>query len=395
VAEDAFGAAFAIALGDMLTDQLSIFPSYKQIMGLSGIPTFYLPGNRDTNYDAVDDAHATDTFISQFGPTYYSLDHGNVHFVMLDNINWMGATPTGAAGNYTDGLGENALAWLANDLSHVPQDKLIVVSMHIPLVTTVDAPGAMKPDGDRAALYALLEGYEVLALSGHTHVTEVHLPGDEMEAWGGPMPFTHITAGAACGGWWAGPEDDRGIPMAYQRDGAPNGYFVIDFQDNVFAPRYKAANLPARQQMHVAMLNRWDLQLPANTVTSGEVGHTQLAVNVWAGSALTEVTCRFDGDAETTGIRNPVVRDPYAVTRQEALDAWMLDHRSWQNLFPPPIRAKIGAENWMQTSTSMHLWTCPLPAELTPGAHRATVVVNDAFGQTFTQPYLFDVWATD
>ena len=160
--------------------------------------------------------------------------------------------------------------------------------------------------------------------------------------------------------------------MAYQRDGAPNGYFVIDFQDNAFAPRYKAANLPARQQMHVAMLNRWDLQLPANTVTSGEVGHTQLAVNVWAGSALTEVTCRFDGDAETTGIRNPVVRDPYAVTRQEALDAWMLDHRSWQNLFPPPIRAKIGAENWMQTSTSMHLWTCPLPAELTPGAHRAT-----------------------
>ncbi|MCB0159916.1 MAG: calcineurin-like phosphoesterase family protein [Caldilineaceae bacterium] len=395
VAEDAFDAAFAVVLGDMLTDQLSIFPSFKQNMALTGLPTYYLPGNRDMNFDAVDDAHSLDTYISHFGPTYYSLDHGDVHFVMLDNVKWNGATPNRAGGNYTDGFGANTLAWLANDLATVPQDKLIVLAMHIPLVATVDAPAPMTPDGDRAALYALLDGYDVLALTGHTHVNEVHLPGDERETWGGAMPFTHITAGAACGGWWAGPEDDRGIPMAYQRDGAPNGYFVIDFQGSDFAPRYKGANLPARQQMHVALLNRWDLQLPANTVTSGELGHTQLATNVWAGSSQTEVTCRFDDGSETAGTRNPIVRDPYAVARQEELDAWMLDHRSWQNLFPPPIRAKIGAENWMQTNTSMHLWTCPLPADLEPGAHRATVMVNDAFGQTFTEPYLFDVWAME
>ncbi|MEZ4673408.1 MAG: hypothetical protein R2932_04095 [Caldilineaceae bacterium] len=73
----------------------------------------------------------------------------------------------------------------------------------------------------------------------------------------------------------------------------------------------------------------------------------------------------------------------------------MLENRSWQNLLPPPIRAKIGPENWMQTNASWHIWTCPLPADLEAGAHRVTVVVDDGFGQIFTEPYLFDLWATE
>lgn len=382
--ENGFGADFAIALGDMVTDQLTIFSSIQQVMGLNGIPTFYIPGNRDMDVDAADDAHHLDTYISHFGPTDYSFDHGNVHFVMLDNIKWLGATPNRSPGNYTDGLGENTLAWLANDLANVPTDKLVVLAMHIPIVTAIDAPPAMTPGQDRDALYDLLADYEVLVLSGHTHVVEVHLPGDELETWGGPLPFTHINAGAASGGWWSGPPDERGIPLAYQRDGAPNGYVVIELAGSDFAPRYKAAGLPLHKQMHVSLLNRWDLQLPANTVTSGELGHAQLAVNIWVGSIQTEVTCQFDNGVETAGVRNRLARDPFAVERQEAVDAWMLEHRSWQNLFPPPIRAKIGPENWMQTYTSWHLWTCAMPDQLAPGAHRVSVVAHDAFGQTFS-----------
>lgn len=395
VNKTAFGADFAVVLGDMLTDQLTVFDHYQQTMGLTGIPTFYLPGNHDMDLDAIDDTHHLDTYISYFGPTNYSFDHGNAHFVMLDNIRWMGATPNLSAGNFTDGFSEQALTWLANDLANVPKEKLVVLGMHIPLVTKNDAPAAMTPGGDRDALYALLADYTVLALTGHSHVTEIDLPGDEVEAWGAPMPFTHINAGAACGSWWAGPADERGIPLAYQRDGVPNSYFVIDLDGNDFAPRVSGANVPIDKQMNVSLLNRWDLQLPANTVTTGELGHAQLAINVWAGSSQTAVTCSFDNDAEAAGARSAVTRDPYAIKRQQALDSWMLENREWQNLLPPPIRVKIGPENWMQTNSSWHLWTCPLPKDLEPGAHRVTVVVDDGFGQTFTEPYLFDIWATE
>lgn len=393
--EEAFGADFAILLGDMLSDQLTILGHYQQTLGLVGIPAFYLPGNHEMDVDALDDTHHLDTYISHFGPTNYSFDHGNAHFVLMDNIHWLGATPNRSVGNFTDGFGLQTLTWLANDLATVPKDKLVVLGMHIPLVTKNDAPPAMTPGGDRDALYALLADYTVLALSGHSHVTEIDLPGDEVEAWGAPMPFTHINAGAACGSWWVGPEDERGIPLSYQRDGVPNGYFVVDLDGNEFQPRIKGANMPATKQMNVSLLNRWDLQLPANTVTSGELGHTQLAVNVWAGSSQTTVNCVFDNGAETVGTYSPAARDPYAIARQQAVDSWMLENRSWQNLLPSPIRAKIGPENWMQTNSSWHLWTCPLSTDLEPGAHRVTVVVNDSFGQTFTEHFLFDLWAIE
>ena len=113
VGEDAFDADFAIALGDLLSDQLTIYPRYKQIMGLQGIPTFYVPGNHDMDVDAIDDKHHWDTYISHFGPPHYSFDHGNVHFVVLDNVRWLGATENLSTGNWADGLGEDTLAWLA------------------------------------------------------------------------------------------------------------------------------------------------------------------------------------------------------------------------------------------------------------------------------------------
>ena len=64
VNEAAFGADFAVMLGDMLSDQLTIFGRYQQTMGLAEIPTFYLPGNHEMDVDAVDDTHHLDTYIS-------------------------------------------------------------------------------------------------------------------------------------------------------------------------------------------------------------------------------------------------------------------------------------------------------------------------------------------
>ena len=49
-------------------------------------------------------------------------------FVVLDTVDWQGPGK-----GYKGGIDEMQLEWLANDLSHVPDDRLIVLMMHIPL----------------------------------------------------------------------------------------------------------------------------------------------------------------------------------------------------------------------------------------------------------------------
>jgi len=366
----AFGSEFGIALGDLLFDNLTLYDRYQQIMGRAGIPIWYVPGNHDMDVDAVDEAHHLDTYISYFGPTYYSFDHGNAHFVVLDNVLWLGATPDLATGNYTGTITAEQMEWLANDLQFVPEDKLIVLNMHIPLVSWIDRSAPKHMTANRQELYDLLEGRKVLAFAGHTHTNEVWVPGDELEEWGQAIPFTHIIAGAVAGSWWSGAKDERGIPLSYQRDGAPNGYFVIDYSGADFQPRYKGAGFPIEQQMHLSFRSRNASMLPDGVLTVDELSHTRVVANVWAGSPQSTVTCAYDNGESFDGVRSTTTPDPYALKRQEGLD------------------------NGLRTNASPHLWLCAMPTTLAPGSHEVTVTTEDAFGQTFTHSMIFEVWAT-
>src|SRR5918999_201144 len=69
--------------GDVLGDDLSLFPRFKQTVRAAGIPQYYVPGNHDLDFDAPSDAHSFDTLRREWGPPYYSFDIGQVHFVAL------------------------------------------------------------------------------------------------------------------------------------------------------------------------------------------------------------------------------------------------------------------------------------------------------------------------
>lgn len=369
VQNQAFGAEVAIALGDLMFDNLTLYDRYKSLMGLSGIPTYYLPGNHDMDVDALDDEHHLDTYISHFGPTYYAFNHGEVHFIVLDNVLWLGATEDLSTGNYTGSINKAQMEWMATYLEYISEDKLVVLAMHIPLVSWIDRDNDKHMTDNRAELYALFEGRKVLAMAGHTHTSEVHLPGDELEQWEGEMPFTQIIAGATSGSWFSGEKDDFGRPLSYQREGAPKGYFIVDYAGTEFQPRYKGVSFPAEKQMHLSFLSRQSSELPAGIITVDELNHTRVVVNVWAGSTQSEVRCAYDNGAEFTGTRSTTTRDPFALSRQE------------------------GLSDWMHTNGSWHIWTCPLASDLDAGAHTLTVTVNDSFGQTFTESMVFEVWS--
>ena len=139
-------AAFGVTLGDILFDDLSLFESQARGIALLGIPWYNVIGNHDINNDAPNDKLSDETFERAFGPAYYSFDYGTVHFVVLDNIEWI-VSEKGKKGKYQGGLGKEQIEFVKHDLDQIPEDQLVVLMMHVPLINTKD----------RQELYRLIE----------------------------------------------------------------------------------------------------------------------------------------------------------------------------------------------------------------------------------------------
>ena len=230
-------------------DDLSLFPRYNKIVGRIGVPWYNVPGNHELNFLSPDDRYSLETFKRFFGPTYYSFDYGRVHFVVIDDVDYLGSGsgdpesphPRGR-GRYEGRIGERQLSWLRNDLALVDPSRPVVVALHIPLrAALTDAPSVQVED--REALFDALSGRDVLVLAGHMHVLEHHY-FDAEDGFQGPRPLHMQTLSTVSGSWWSGPFDERGIPVSEQRDGTPNGYHVMEVDGDDIRMRFKAAGHP-------------------------------------------------------------------------------------------------------------------------------------------------------
>ena len=112
-------AVFGMTLGDIMFDDLSLFPRYNAIIAQLRIPWYNVPGNHELNFLAPDDRTSLETFKRYFGPPYYAFEYGQTHFVVLDNIYYNGngqSDPADYRGNggmesrFTD----EQLQWLKN-----------------------------------------------------------------------------------------------------------------------------------------------------------------------------------------------------------------------------------------------------------------------------------------
>lgn len=235
-------ASFGVTLGDIVFDDLSVFKPLNETIGLIGIPWYNVLGNHDINFDVKGREGSTETFQSVYGPTYYSYDYGNVHFVVMDDINYFIDPQTGN-GRYDATFGERQLAFLKNDLALVPQDCLVVLMMHIPLIGVTD----------RQDVYRLIEERDFcISISGHTHYHE-HRMIDAADGWRGKKPHHHIINVTVSGSWWGGKPDERGIPHSMMSDGAPNGYSLMTFDRNNYQLKFVPAGRPESYQMDVVI----------------------------------------------------------------------------------------------------------------------------------------------
>lgn len=361
-------AAFGITTGDIVHDDLSLFPRYAALVARVGVPWFNVPGNHDIDYSAPDDFHSLDTYRDYFGPPYYSFNWGKAHFIIMDDIHYKGTDPDKrlGAGGYIVKLDERQLSWLKADLSLVPKDRLIVLAMHAP----IKAAGMNMPEFDLVnphELLGLLSGFDhILSIAGHLHATQ-HLYFDSDDGYAGKSPLHHHTITTAAGSWWSGVKDVSGIPHSFQGDGTPNGYHVMSIKGNTYTVRYKAAGMPDEYQMRI-MLEKQPEKKLLSTIPLSEINHMKILVNLFDGGEKSTVSARIDGNAYYD-LNHEVRNDPFTYT-------------SFLN-----VNSFISGRE----TDSTHIWSGSLDAGIEPGIHTITVKATDDYGRVHTGRRIFEV----
>lgn len=344
-----YDVKFACFLGDIADNDLTVYPEEKKIVRQLPYTSLHLFGNHDIDEKTTSAEKASDIFKRYYGPDYYSFNEGNVHFIALNDIVYDGwDVKNNKQGDYFGGLTDMEFKWLNTDLKHVDNNKLIVILSHIPFRDKYCSRQAIK------ALFSLLDGRKyLLALSGHLHTIQNNF-FDNNSFWTSSVPFQDMTIGAGCGGWWTGPMDERGLPVATCPDGSPNGYFRFTFED----ARYKYEFIPANHRPDFQMR----LTLPKKELVEGELQNIYLSINIFTATSQAQVKVTFDGK-ESLFAKNYTGIDPFM--KQTQYLRYNFDH--WQ----PKLE---------QTS---HLWKVQLPENLTAGIHKIKIDAKDINGNSY------------
>lgn len=224
-----------ITVGDIVWDEHSLYKDYNAAVDKMKIPFFQVLGNHDMDYKGSDDSVSDVTFKAHYGPTYYSFNRGKVHYVVLDDVRYLGKER-----HYDGFIPEYQLEWLKKDLAFVPKDHLVVVCLHIPVYSSVV---------NRDAFYEIIRPWKTHIMSGHTHTNNNVENGNVYE---------HVH-GTVCGAWWTGP---------ICGDGTPPGYAVYDVEGADLKWYYKPVGKELNYQSTIFM-------------QTNAAGQREMVANVW------------------------------------------------------------------------------------------------------------------
>ena len=154
--------AFMIHTGDIThLSRPGQFDDAEKVISEAKLDVHYVPGE----HDVIDEENGK-AYLERYGKNtkgsgWYSFDAGGVHFIGLVNVANLKAGGMGS-------LGDEQLAWLADDLKGKPTSTPVVVFAHIPLWTISADWGWGTVDLARAL--ALLKRFgSVTVLNGHIH----------------------------------------------------------------------------------------------------------------------------------------------------------------------------------------------------------------------------------
>ncbi len=377
-------AKFGLTAGDIMFDDLSMYDRLNRIIGTIGIPWYNIGGNHDLNFEAPGRRYSRETFKRVFGPPHHAFSYADAVFIMLDDVEYLGPDPKRPVGAppYIGKLDPDQLAFVGNVLAHVPDDKLIVLVLHIPLQTYLDPDVASDNLTNRSDLFKLFAGRRfTVSLSGHTHTTEHHYFA-EPEGWPSAVPHHHHIMTAVSGSWWSGPYDHRGVAVADSRDGTPNGFHILAIDGNSYTTRFVPAKEPDHRQVRISVDSHFhgsakevmrDFrpgQLIQSPVLLSAVPATTILANVFDGGPKTAVTMRIGAG------------DPVVMTRKAVPDPFVEDVFARNESVKKP---------WIKAEVSSHMWVARLPAGLQAGTHRVVVTAVNEYGRSLSGTMALEV----
>ncbi|WP_167609269.1 metallophosphoesterase family protein [Maribellus sediminis] len=226
---------FVLTGGDNIMDAIaqtyeksdSAFHLFSSTIEKLTMPLYSTIGNHDVfglyKKSGVDPNHpeyGKKFYEKRIAKRYYSFDHKNWHFVVLDGIGFTDDR------HYYGHVDVEQLKWLKNDLERNGKEKPVVVSIHIPLLSIgsqiMESPtqGMLENTIVTNAhdVIKILEQYNTkLVLQGHLHFLE------DIEYNG----IHYITGGAISAQWWTGPNF-----------GMEEGFVKIDVSGDQFSWEY-------------------------------------------------------------------------------------------------------------------------------------------------------------
>lgn len=289
---------YSICMGDMSWDEYwhkrnFMLPEFRRLYERYTFPcpVFNAMGNHDNDPYCASDEAASAAFRREIGPTYYSFNLGQLHYVVLDNIVYVNTGGReGAIGklDYEVRIDDRQLAWLRADLATVADKSApLIIVMHAQLHWWYRGSEGVSWKyaftRDAGCLVDALAGFsEVHLVTGHSHMNFRLLNGNLRE---------HNIAATSGTWWWTGQiHGDYTINTC--RDGSPGGYEVFEVDGRDIRWHYKGIGLEDDYQFRAYDMN--EVLKNERIRTSGDFtpegtaggmndacGENDILVNIW------------------------------------------------------------------------------------------------------------------
>ncbi len=283
---------YALCLGDMTWDGFWYTNSYDlnnyktEISGYP-LPIFHVQGNHDNDPQYKTDWEAESAYKRIIGPTYYSVNIGKIHLVVLDNVVYKNLNDR----DYDKYITDAQMNWLKADLATITDKSTpVIVGMHCPVYrctgwsgTTQNVTYSLSSSTATNNLAACFTGFsDVRFLTGHTHKNSV------VTTSGGIM---EQNIAAACATWWWTGYYNEGINIC--KDGSPGGYSVFNIDNKTIKWYYKGIGKPKTYQFRCYDMN------VVPSANGGTPGNNELLINVWNWDSQWKVEVTENGNQLT------------------------------------------------------------------------------------------------
>lgn len=368
---------YGLTLGDLSWDNYwysrsFALPEYVLQMNKLNTTVFNTIGNHDNDPYIEGDWDSGAAYRRYIGPTYYSFNLGKIHYVVLDNVDYVntgGAQGKIGTRNYKARVLKEQMDWLRKDLETIKDKSTpIVLAMHVQLNNRPDVNqvSSLRLDNGKELLQVLSPFKRVQVLTGHTHVNYT--------VENTPNLMEHNISAVCATWWWTGKNGYTGNHIA--QDGSPGGYMVWNMEGNAINWYYKGIDKPKEFQFRAYDLNEVKItaakfapkstDLKLKNYTNGyEVSSNknEILINVWGYDPKWKVEVVEQGK-------------PLKVTRVDAYDPLHIVSYAAARL-----NDKATPSKGFVTATSSHFFK----TKATSASSTLQIKVTDRFGHLYEQ----------